>query len=76
MERTRITEANQVPEGDKISAHIFGLPCVGTAYKTARGGIVYLVEGVMAKAGDWIVRYGDGTWGVVDDNRMKNYVLT
>lgn len=67
----KIKEANKVPMGDRISAHIFGLPCVSTAYKNVRGGITYLVDGSVARGGDWVVQYEDGTWDVLSDEQYK-----
>lgn len=64
-------EANQVPEGSTISPNIFGLPCVSTAYKNAQGDITYLVDGCVARSGDWIVKYEDGTWGVMEKFKVE-----
>ena len=55
-----------MPKGN-VSPDIFALPCVTSAYKTMTQGIRYHVEHLIAKPTDWICKYENGEWLVLDD---------
>lgn len=66
----KIVKSYQIPRGS-VSPDIFNLPCVTSAYKSLSGSIRYHVGHIIAKAGDWVCRYDDGTWGVLSDDSYK-----
>ena len=73
----KLVEANQVPDGGKVSLNIWNLPCVVSASKMADGRVMFVIDigGYRTEAypTNWICRFDDGVWGVVPDNMLKTY---
>lgn len=64
----RYVDKYQIPHG-RVSADIFALPCVTSAFKTYSGGIGYhLEDGYSVYEGEWLCRDEDGKWEIFQEH--------